>query len=130
MAIGKKTGGRTKGTVNKRTFDAQKLAEEKGCDPLEILIDIAKGDWEALGYEKDHVIKFSMGNPFAESVITMDHRVSAAKEAAKYIYPQLKAIELTGKDGKNLFAEKLLKAQSRAEKTIVGGATVEGEGEN
>ena len=34
MALGQKTGGRTKGMPNKRTFDAAQRLEDIGCDPL------------------------------------------------------------------------------------------------
>lgn len=43
----------------------------------------------------------------------------------KYVYPQLKALELTGKDGANLFAQRLKMAQERVVHTLVGGAVVE-----
>lgn len=41
MALGKKTGGRTKGTPNKRTADVIDRLERLGCDPLEGLARIA-----------------------------------------------------------------------------------------
>ena len=78
MAKGKKTGGRAKGTPNKTRINAQAIADEVGIDPLRVLMLAAKGDSDALG-EK----------------ITLDQRISAAKEAAKYLYPQRKAIEHT-----------------------------------
>lgn len=124
MAKGKKTGGRNAGTPNKRTFDARALAEKKGCDPLEILLDIAKGDWKALGYKVKYVTKVNMGIEYEEDVILLENRLNAAKEASKYIYSQLKAVELTGKDGANLFTQRLLMAQSRVE-TLVGSAVAE-----
>ena len=119
---GKKTGGRQKGVINKRSFDARALAEAKGCDPLEILIDIAKGDWAALGYKSAAIKKVNLGIEYEEVIITLDNRMSAAREAAKYIYPQLKSMELTGKDGKDLFAQRLLNAQNRINNmhTLVG----------
>lgn len=122
-----KTGGRVKGTLNKRSFDARALAESRGVDPLEILLDVAAGDWEALGYDLGFITKVNMGIEYEEDVITLDHRITAATQAAKYIYPQLKSVELTGKDGANLFAQRLLNAQSRVGNmnttgTIVGDA--------
>lgn len=35
MALGKKTGGRIKGTPNKRTADVIERLERLGCDPIE-----------------------------------------------------------------------------------------------
>lgn len=120
--------GRKKGSKNVRSFDARELAEAKGCDPLEILIDIAKGDWKALGYESGEVVKFNLGMEYKEEVIKLSDRKDAAKEAAKYIYPQLKSMELTGKGGADLFTQRLMNAASRVENsmhTLVGDAEVE-----
>ena len=119
-----KNAGRKAGSINKRSFDARALAEAKGCDPLEILIDIAKGDWASLGYESESIKKVNLGIEYKEAVITLDNRMNAANEAAKYIYPQLKSMELTGKDGKDLFAERLMNAQNRIKNmhTLAGDA--------
>ncbi len=78
MAVGKKTGGRQKGTTNK---DKQILLDRinqkyPNYCPVEALCEIAT---------------------------TMDNeiniRLAASKEVAQYIYPKLKAMELYGKDG-------------------------------
>jgi hypothetical protein len=122
MAIGKKTGGRVAGTANKRTYDARALAEKKGVDPLEILLDIASNNWEALGYDKAYITKVNLGIEYEEAVISLEERSRAAKESAKYIYPQLKSIEHTGKDGTDLFAKRLLEAQARVS-TLVGDSS-------
>lgn len=77
---GVKTGGRQKGTLNKKSVPAELMAKELGIDPLKVLLLFAGGNWKDLGYET--------------AVITPDHRINAAKEAAKYIYFQRKTIEL------------------------------------
>lgn len=77
-------GGRQKGSKNKVNLNAQERAEELGVDPLEILLMIAKGDVEGLGYDKD-----SMG-------ISLDLRMKAAQEVMQYILPKRKAVEHTG----------------------------------
>jgi hypothetical protein len=41
MALGKKTGGRVKGTPNRRTADVIERLERLGCDPIEGLALIA-----------------------------------------------------------------------------------------
>ncbi len=41
MALGKKTGGRAKGTPNKRTADVIERLERLGCDPIEGMAVIA-----------------------------------------------------------------------------------------
>ena len=43
MAAGKKTGGRKRGTPNKRTADLIERLERLKCDPIEALARIAKG---------------------------------------------------------------------------------------
>lgn len=41
MALGKKTGGRKQGAVNKRTADLQELLNRMGCDPRQVMAAIA-----------------------------------------------------------------------------------------
>ncbi len=95
-----KTGGREKGTVNKKTADLLEKCEELGCDPFEVLLHFTKGDWESLGYEKPTVTKYTKdGSTWEEDVIPPELRMNAAKEACKYIYPQRKAVEHTSEQG-------------------------------
>lgn len=90
---GAKTGGRSKGTPNKRTTDAQEIAERLQCDPFEVLCFFAKGDWKGLGYQQ----KLS---------IPLEIRAKAAAEASKYLYPQRKAMEhTTGEEGFKIIIE-------------------------
>lgn len=119
---GVKTGGRVAGTPNKRTYDARQLVESMGFDPLEFLVHSAMNNWEALGYEGPTVTKVNMGLEYEEERISYDQRLDAAKTVAKYIYPQLKSIEHTGKDGADLFAKRLLQAQGRVS-TLVGDSS-------
>lgn len=90
MALGKKTGGRKKGTRNRNTIEAQLLAKEMGVNPLQILLWIAAGDYKALGYNSEYIeTKFKK-----EERIPLNMRKSAAKEVLPYLTPQLKSIEL------------------------------------
>jgi hypothetical protein len=41
IALGRKTGGRTAGTPNKRTLDVIERLDELGCDPIEGMAKIA-----------------------------------------------------------------------------------------
>jgi hypothetical protein len=116
--------GRRPGVINKRTWDARQLVENLGFDPLEFLVRTAMEDWKALGYDKSFVTKVNMGIEYEEPVIGFDERLDAAKTIAKYIYPQLKSIEHTGKDGTDLFAQRLLSAQQRVS-TLVGDSIAE-----
>lgn len=74
MAIGKKTGGRTRGTPNKRTQDVMEKLEQLGCDPIEGMARIARQAEE----EGDKVLAARMYT-----------------ELAPYIAPKRKAIEQT-----------------------------------
>ncbi len=77
----KKIGGRKAGTPNKKSLrDVYAMAEAKGVEPFEVLLDLCK--------ERDPSI-----------------RLGAAKEAAKYMYTQKRAVEVAGKDGGPLKAE-------------------------
>ena len=73
MAKGKKTGGRKKGTPNKKTIATQELLEKLGCNPIEELWKLAQG----AGDDKELAFK-------------------CYKELASYVAPKLKAVELSG----------------------------------
>jgi len=88
--------GRKKGTPNKRTQDLNDLAERLGVNPIEILLNIAKGDFKALGYENNEVITMKDGKPNVTERITLDDRRAAAKDASPYLFAQRKAVEVTG----------------------------------
>ena len=44
MASGKKTGGRMRGTPNKRTLDIQVMLDRLGCNPLEGMAKLAMNE--------------------------------------------------------------------------------------
>ena len=72
-----KTGGRTKGTPNKKTLLVQQQMEDLGFDPIESMIEInrlamAKEDYSLAG--------------------------QMAKELAQYVYPKRKSIEQTSEE--------------------------------
>jgi hypothetical protein len=73
MALGKKTGGRKKGTPNKRTEGVKEVLDNLGCDPIR---NLAKAS------EK------------AESDEDWNLFYNVNKELAKYCYSQRKAIEV------------------------------------
>lgn len=81
MALGRKTGGRTKGTPNRRTVAhrelAAQLATTTGASPLEVLLACMR-----------HA--FARG----EAELAADF----AAKAAPYVHPKLSAIELDLKD--------------------------------
>lgn len=76
MALGKKTGGRRKGTPNKGVIKPYKQPPPEGMSPLDYLLSVMR----------------SQTHP-------TDLRVGAAKAAAPYMHRALKAMELSGPDG-------------------------------
>lgn len=87
--------GRKKGSVNQKTQDARALAEKLGVDPLEILFHFASRNWKALGYSSETTTKvLKDGGTLEVERISPEMRLTAAKEAVRYIYPQTKAVEL------------------------------------
>ena len=98
-----KTGGRVKGTPNKRAPGtlARELAARLKVDPLEIILLFAKGDYKALGYKDEKRITgySQMGEPIYEYTIEPDLRQKSAKDAAPFLFPTLKAVEFTPPEG-------------------------------
>jgi hypothetical protein len=73
MAKGRKTGGRQKGTPNKRTQEVVARIEASGLTPLDYMLKVMRDENEVL-----------------------DVRLDAAKAAAPYVHPRLASIENTG----------------------------------
>lgn len=95
--------GRPKGSRNKRTYDAFAKAEELGADPFEVMLMFATGNWEGLGYDKPTKTMYTAeGSPYEVDIITPEIRLSAAKDATKYLLPQLKSLEHSGEVDLNL----------------------------
>lgn len=77
MALGKKTGGRTKGTPNKATQDLLDMIEATGCcHPVQGMAEIAMQ---------------------ARSEGNLELAKDCYKELAQYVAPKRKAIEHSGK---------------------------------
>ena len=77
MAKGIKTGGRQKGTPNRRNAEMVARAEEAGMLPHEFLAAVARGE-EIDGH-----------------LPTFEERVDAAKAAAPFYAPKLAATQVT-----------------------------------
>lgn len=92
--------GRKKGTPNKEVVPLLEKCAELNCDPFEILLLFAKGDWRALGYPSPERVKTvtESGFEITEDIISADLRASSAKEACQYIHPKRKAIEHSNAD--------------------------------
>jgi len=78
---GKRPGaGRKAGTPNKRTAEIQQAVEESGLTPLEYMLSV-------------------MRDPLQDA----HRRLTAAQAAAPYVHAKLSSVELSGKDGAELF---------------------------
>ena len=92
---GNKTGGRQKGTPNKKTEELMDISKRLKVNPFEILLLFAKGDWKALGYKSEKVTKYFGENKSEEYVISPELRSQSAGKAVEYLYPKRKATEMT-----------------------------------
>jgi hypothetical protein len=75
MAKGYKTGGRSKGTLNKTTEAVTETLEALGCNPIERIARIAMDETAELGL-----------------------RAQMYKELAQYVAPKRKGVEVTGEE--------------------------------
>ena len=88
MARGFKTGGRQRGTPNRRTVEIQRKLDEIGFDPLEGMCLIAM--------DVSH---------------TPELRFAAMKELAQYCYPKRKAVEIEDVTADHRSVEELSNAE-------------------
>jgi hypothetical protein len=92
MAHGKKTGGRRKGTPNKRKTSfrtaLQAYCEQLGVDPHRFMADMLANN-ETVTYGMD-----LEGTPIVGPAVKMELKLNAAKELAQYLEPKLKAMEV------------------------------------
>jgi hypothetical protein len=88
-------GGRAKGVKNKDTQELYTIAARCGKSPFEILCLIANADWKALGYDGPQtIVQTKQGGRVMIDRINIVDRREAASEAAQYMYPKRKAIEV------------------------------------
>lgn len=76
MALGRKTGGRRKGTPNKATSEKSAEIAASGLTPLDFMLQVMRDETKPDGL-----------------------RASMARDAAPYVHARLAAIELSGKGG-------------------------------
>lgn len=113
---------RTIGAISAKRLDAQTIAHEMGLDPFKVLLHIMNGDWKAIGLKSATVTRYTAkGEPYDEEAIQLDHRLSAAKEATKYIYPQQKSIEHSGSDGSPLLVPYIVAPGAEVKSEAMGG---------
>lgn len=89
--------GRPKGSKNKRTTAAQETADRLGINPLEVLLLLSANRYAELNPNlKQHQLYNKEGLPKS---VPLEIRRAAATDAAKFLYPTLKALEVTGDNG-------------------------------
>lgn len=76
MAKGLKTGGRQKGSVNRKTAETQAAVEASGITPLDYMLKVMRDESADFGA-----------------------RLDAAKSAAPYVHAKLASMQLTGPGG-------------------------------
>jgi hypothetical protein len=96
MAIGKKTGGRRKGTPNKATAERQAAVAALGKTPLEIMIENARwADNQVNGLMERLVVSepsLATEELFSQMIRLRQLSVEWAHLAAPYVHPRLAAI--------------------------------------
>jgi len=86
--------GRQKGTPNKTTQELHDKCAELGVDPFHVLLLFAKGDYEALDYEKERVkMVTENGDEITELTISPELRQKSAKDACEYLHSKRKSTE-------------------------------------
>jgi hypothetical protein len=76
-----KTGGRKKGTPNKKTSEQAKLILEAGITPLEYMLEVMRAE-----------IPDDIGP--ADKALLMARKLDAAKAAAPYVHARLASVEV------------------------------------
>lgn len=108
--------GRPQGSLNARTQDLFDIAQRLNCNPFEVLLYFAKGDYEALGYENHQIKVTKDGTTISELTISPELRQKAAKDACEYLYPKRKAIEIDTSEHRPLHIVQLAYRMSDDEK--------------
>ena len=105
--------GRPNGAKNKRSLTVEMIAEQFDLDPFEVLMMVAAGDWKGLGYDSPMRQSFAAsGIEFEELWIKLSDRVTAAKEAAKYLYAAKQSVAIsTGDSGIKIIVEDYTKSK-------------------
>lgn len=102
MAIGKKTGGRPKDSINVKTKALWDLVDQTGLNPIQVVWAFCFNQHEALGYDSATVVKAARnGETYEEDRILAKDRLDAAKFLCNKMYPDLKSMELHGDSEKD-----------------------------
>ena len=106
-----KTGGRKKGTPNKKTQEVIDRLKELSCDPIEGMAKIAMNDCPCTSCNEAGFIVIDTNKPEEKETCpdcngagklaaSLELRGQMYKELAQYVAPKRKAIEVSGEGGK------------------------------
>jgi len=106
----RKTGGRKKGTPNKKTQEVIDRLKELNCDPIEGMAKIAMNACPCLSCEEKGFIVVNPEDPEDKEpcpncngdgklTASLELRGQMYKELAQYVAPKRKAVEITGEGG-------------------------------
>ena len=97
-----KTGGRKRGTPNRKTADIQEKLAAMGCDPIAGMAAIAMDEKQDIAL-----------------------RAQMFKELAQYVAPKRKAVEMSGADGDELTLADLVLGSYELENKVREGRGVD-----
>lgn len=95
---GKKSGGRKKGTTNRKSHRFEELLKNHNYDPLEELLKLLTEDC----FEKLSELLLNAASPeerteiWRAMTLSVKDRASLNLKMLEFIYPKLKAIEIDG----------------------------------
>ena len=112
---GERLGGRKKGTPNKSSTRVAELCARLNCEPVQVTAMICNGDLPCGVCHGDGKTKFQPARGEAIGIRTCEscygsgkerisprERLEASTKLMSYMFPALKAIELTGAEGEAL----------------------------
>lgn len=91
---GTRYGGRAKGKANESTERLREIAKKHNCDPFEVLIMFAAGDYAGLGYSEFETTTGKDGSIYETYTIKPELRAKCAEKACEYIESKRKAVEI------------------------------------
>lgn len=84
----------------------EELAQKFDAEPFEILMRFASGDWAFFGFDGPTKTTFTaQGLEIEEQNLPIKDRVTAAKEACRYLYSQKQSVDVKVPEGIKIIVE-------------------------